>query len=204
MNQKGFAPILIVIILAALVGGYLLYQKQVKPVAVPQQVQVTPAPTTKNESTGSAETGNPDSIRANWKIYTRPDFSLKLPEDWQISAGSSKDEQFDASSNQGKLKIQIEVFKNEVYKNAIGTDLREYLNGMRAERYQKGLGDKVWQETSITVDRIKGVKIKTSTPGFSIYIQPTNNKLITISLSSDTDDNLILVDQILATFKFIQ
>lgn len=39
INQKGLAPILIVIILAVLVGGYLIYQKQNKPIL--QQ----PAPT---------------------------------------------------------------------------------------------------------------------------------------------------------------
>lgn len=44
MKQKGFAPILIVIIIAALVGGYLLYRNQVKPISSlqPQNPVVTP------------------------------------------------------------------------------------------------------------------------------------------------------------------
>lgn len=36
-KQKGLAPILIVILIALTIGGYLIYQKQVKPVSVPQQ-----------------------------------------------------------------------------------------------------------------------------------------------------------------------
>ncbi len=30
MNQKGFAPILLILLIASAVGGYLLYQKQIK------------------------------------------------------------------------------------------------------------------------------------------------------------------------------
>ncbi len=46
MNQKGLAPILIVLILAVtLVGGYLVYQNQTKP--TPQTtIQTTPTPST--------------------------------------------------------------------------------------------------------------------------------------------------------------
>lgn len=35
MSQKGLAPILIILILAALVGGYLVYQNQAKPAPSP-------------------------------------------------------------------------------------------------------------------------------------------------------------------------
>jgi len=38
MNQKGLAPILIVLILAALVGGYLIYQNQSK--TTPPHIQI--------------------------------------------------------------------------------------------------------------------------------------------------------------------
>ncbi|MBI4035541.1 hypothetical protein HY383_01205 [Candidatus Daviesbacteria bacterium] len=109
MFQKGLAPILIVFLIALVIGGYLIYQKQTKPILVSQQTA---------EST-LASAINPDSIVANWKTYTSPEynpfytdkdlegvtpqnileklgggyanaenikkisFSLKLPEDWE-------------------------------------------------------------------------------------------------------------------------
>lgn len=45
-KQKGIAPILILFIIAALVGGYLIYQKQIKPAIAPQPIiQISPSPT---------------------------------------------------------------------------------------------------------------------------------------------------------------
>lgn len=37
-KQKGLAPILIVLLIALGIGGYLIYQKQVTPVTIPQQI----------------------------------------------------------------------------------------------------------------------------------------------------------------------
>lgn len=47
MSQKGLAPILIVIIIAILIGGYFIYQNQAKPAPPPQQTtQPSPTPVT--------------------------------------------------------------------------------------------------------------------------------------------------------------
>lgn len=68
MKQKGLAPILIVLLIALGIGGYLLYQKQ------QQTIQAPPTPTSTFESTNSAET-------ANWKTYANDkyNFSFKYP-----------------------------------------------------------------------------------------------------------------------------
>ncbi|MBI4035544.1 hypothetical protein HY383_01220 [Candidatus Daviesbacteria bacterium] len=78
-QQKGLAPILIVLLIALGIGGYLIYQKQAKPV-VPQPVTSPAAP-------NSAETANPDSIGVNWKTYDNKIYSLKIPPDWKINSG---------------------------------------------------------------------------------------------------------------------
>ncbi|OGE37917.1 hypothetical protein A3B45_01330 [Candidatus Daviesbacteria bacterium RIFCSPLOWO2_01_FULL_39_12] len=86
VNQKGFAPILIIILIAALaIGGYLVYsdkigvyQNQPKPIPSPQPMtQPSPSPATIYESTNSAET-------ANWKTYTHYElgYTVKYPETW--------------------------------------------------------------------------------------------------------------------------
>lgn len=52
MTQKGLAPILIVLILAFLVGGYFVYQNQVKSTPTPQSTtQPSPSPRSKDEET---------------------------------------------------------------------------------------------------------------------------------------------------------
>jgi len=73
--QKGFTPILIVLILAALVGGYLIYQNQPKPIPSPSLI-TQPSPT-------------PDKT-ANWKTYTskRANFLFQYPSSWPIAAAT--------------------------------------------------------------------------------------------------------------------
>lgn len=73
-RQKGLAPILIVILIALAVGGYLVYSKQT--------TQSTPAPKAASPvPTDTGETANPDSIGANWKTYTNTlyGYLIKLP-----------------------------------------------------------------------------------------------------------------------------
>lgn len=75
--EAGFAPILIVVIIAALVGGFLIYQNQTKPVLPVKQV-VQPLP--KVDET------------ANWKTYsnTKSGFELKYPQNWIIITSEEK------------------------------------------------------------------------------------------------------------------
>ena len=69
MNQKGLAPILIVLILAvALIGGYLIYQNQPKSISSPQ-------PTTQSSPT-SDET-------VNWETYTDEFYQFNYPTHWK-------------------------------------------------------------------------------------------------------------------------
>lgn len=74
--QKGFAPILIIILIALAVGGYFIYKNQQKPVPVPQQVT---QPQDKGYTISDAKT-------KGWKTYTSTtnSFSFNYPSDWKI------------------------------------------------------------------------------------------------------------------------
>ena len=77
MTQKGLAPILIVLLIALGIGGYLIYTNYSNNFTKPAKyVQITPTPT---ESTSIAET-------ANWKTYTNNEykFSLKYPPEYAV------------------------------------------------------------------------------------------------------------------------
>lgn len=77
-KQKGLAPILIILLIALGIGGYLIYQKQTKPVAVPQQTsEPTPVSASNSKSTNSAET-------ANWKTYDNSKLSISYPSSWLV------------------------------------------------------------------------------------------------------------------------
>ncbi|MDD2822703.1 MAG: PsbP-related protein [Candidatus Daviesbacteria bacterium] len=74
-ESKGFAPILIVILIAVAIGGYLIYSNYLKnqtKINVPQQ-------TSNTESTNSGKI-------ANWETLTRNDneFSFQYPQNWKL------------------------------------------------------------------------------------------------------------------------
>ncbi len=78
MRQKGFAPILIVVLIAALVGVYFLFttnysNNRTKPA---QYVQITPAPTVINV--------NHDPDRKGWNIYKNEQahYQISYPNKW--------------------------------------------------------------------------------------------------------------------------
>lgn len=80
MNQKGQLQILLIILMVGLLalGGYLVYQKQLKPTPLPQ-------PTTQPSPSPSDET-------TNWKTYIRKSvFEIKYPPNWQLSVEGKND-----------------------------------------------------------------------------------------------------------------
>ncbi len=77
-NQKGLAPILIVLLIAAVIGGYLVYSGKInlnqKPVA-----QQTPQPSSTSDET------------ANWKTFINRDagYSISYPNTWQVDSSNA-------------------------------------------------------------------------------------------------------------------
>lgn len=81
MNQKGFAPILILIILATLIGGYVVYQKQIK---------FTPNSQPNTKSSAPLPFPTPDiklDPSGKFKIYTNhiDKYSFNFPADWNLT-----------------------------------------------------------------------------------------------------------------------
>lgn len=79
-KQKGLAPLLIIILIAVSLGGYLIYQKQFKPISV-SQFSPTPFPTISDETVYTEA-----SRSANWKTYNNNVFKYKIsyPSDWKV------------------------------------------------------------------------------------------------------------------------
>ncbi len=82
VNQKGLAPILIVLIVAALVGGYLIYtnysNNRIKTVSQ-HQVSTSQTPQPIPQASSSAET-------SNWKTYTNSQdkYMFNNPSNWKL------------------------------------------------------------------------------------------------------------------------
>lgn len=119
LKQKGFVPILIVIILAtAVLGGYLVYQNQPKPTPSPEPSPLsTEAPAKVEDPT------------ANWKTYTDSTFgySFKYPADYKPyfkdgNAFYSSDAKFDKTTTAKTHGIEIGSL---VY--SLGEDKQDYI-----------------------------------------------------------------------------
>lgn len=91
--QKGFAPILIVILFAAVLAvGVLFYTNYSNNrTKISQNQQVTPTPSPTQDST------------ANWKTYNSPNvnFIFKYPSDWRVISNSERELQFGNKTYQG-------------------------------------------------------------------------------------------------------
>ena len=67
-NQKGLSPIAVVLIIAILLVGYLVYQNQ-----------------TKITQTPSAQSSTSNNEMATWKTFIKNDLTLKYPPNWEAN-----------------------------------------------------------------------------------------------------------------------
>ncbi|MDO8639084.1 MAG: PsbP-related protein [Candidatus Daviesbacteria bacterium] len=180
---KGFAPILTVILIALmLAGGFLIYQKQIKPASLIQK-------TTQIPSTPSAQTDE----TANWKTYENKNLgiSFKYPSDWNLL----------------EYENYVGVIKDPDFRMVVGA-CPGYSFVIRKfdpkENYQ------IYQpiERSIFKDQKADIYEKVDQYGCgrkTIFINrfPTESIKPKLIISMTTKNpNSKLFDQILATFKF--
>ncbi|MDP3792162.1 MAG: PsbP-related protein [bacterium] len=82
MNQKGFANIILIVVIVVLVGavGYFAFVKKSEPIAQ----QATPTPT--QTKTPVSPTPTPTSETTNLKTYTdsKYSFEIKYPQNWKL------------------------------------------------------------------------------------------------------------------------
>lgn len=202
MTQKGLVPILIVLILAFLVGGYLVYQNQPKPSPSPQP---SPSPDASPAPNGAGET-------ANWKTYISSEFSLKYPNTLFIDPEKVKEGEYinfflegtTPNPTKSMYKLGNEVFRILVYgdegvfnglRGAVPTPKNITVDGKSALRFDNQLDilerDKVLhlefrEESKSYMDQvIANIKFN--------YWQTYQNETITFKFPSEWIQRPILI-----------
>ncbi len=200
MSQKGLTPILIVLILAALIGGYVLYSRQKSSTPSSLQpfdsAQGKPTP----QTSSSAE-------MANWKTYTNiPNgFSIKYPSEWNVKENTYN------KSDLPKFSVTImPPSKPDIeFPPIIGVRVYDNSSSLTLENFVKKQNPFSFQSTTVVVSGVGGIKI--SLPGATnndhIFLA-FNKNIYDISLDhsvkKEDDINSETFNQILSTFKFTQ
>ncbi len=187
MTQKGFAPIIIVIILAvAAVGGYLIYQKQTK-TSLPAQ----PSPNLSNET-------------AAWKTYTsdRLKYSIKIPSDYIFKEDQQNGwEQFYLPKKSGNGNDYFE--KQIVIWNTDTSDTDPCNPGLVSEKTRDELiKEELIEFKCITVNNLAFREVIVTKKN------PRNYSYTTIQMGKNyhigfTNVEVGKINQILSTFKFL-
>lgn len=199
MKQKGLAPILIVVLIAVALGGYLIYSQQTKPTPplpkpaiVPQTPQATPVPSPiPNETT-------------NWKTYTntKEGYSVGYPKEVSLEEdpygyGIWLDEQ-----------ILISVSQKS-WRNCKGNcptidsieDIK--IGNYQAKRIQGRQGNMIGSPGKFQI-----IEIENRGKFYTLRLQAIKKDNIPLSETADPNteiskDETNLFNQILSTFKFI-
>lgn len=214
MKQKGLAPIIIVLLIAAAIGGFLIYSGKINLNQTTTQVaQPSPTPGASGVPTGDAET-------ANWKTYTNSEykFSFKYPENWNnIIPSEGIDSLYSVQLSDGTRRgpnvghiFLVVWFKPQDSSYNIDELLKKQTGAV-----EKGVKSiKTFQE-KLTIDGYPAVMvISETTPGyptepsysFSTYIKGPINMVISGQAERGKEDfiknSLIDYRNILSTFKF--
>ncbi|MEK7062180.1 MAG: PsbP-related protein [Patescibacteria group bacterium] len=112
MNQKGFANIILVVVIVILLGvvGYFALVKKSEPIA--QQTPISTPPTTQ---TPTQQTPAPKDETVNWKTYTNTNrgYSIKYPSDWAFEEQGNGDGGLFKDKN-GKSTIQNALYLRDL------------------------------------------------------------------------------------------
>lgn len=199
LNQRGFIPILVLLVVA-LLAGYLIYQKQT----------TSSAPQPTEQPTPSDETVYNEALRsANWKTYKNSSygFSLLYPPDWVVTEDKTNIKLEEKLSNTlVKKGVQITIYENAGSLNAM-----EFLDKIFYKDYkeqEKLLKDSYLKNASLQpiiignkpATKIKELQTPPGSYGTGIWV---TDKTIGILLRSyPVADGEKVFDQLLSTFKF--
>ncbi|MBI4035579.1 hypothetical protein HY383_01395 [Candidatus Daviesbacteria bacterium] len=169
--QKGLAPILIVFLIALAVGGYLIYQKQIKP--VPQHTtESTPTPAVDET--------------ANWKTYKDNEggFMFNYPDNWIVKAEETN---YSGSIENPNLKIPNKNIALRDKNSSASISIKLNFQGGICE------GGGCTEEEYRTQTGILGKKITSeSSSYYSLRIEPNNLFIITDTKSQSKEVNKII------------
>jgi hypothetical protein len=193
MRQKGFVPILIIIIIAlvAIIGSYYFGTK--KGIIIPTPTETSSLVTT-NAPTQKTPAVKPST---NWKVYLNisAKYSIKYPTDWEvINYGLMDAKPADETTKYVRLNYQPDISKS-----AVGFDIEETPT--------------VNVPKNINFDEERNVgtelaKCGTTDDGITTFCwlkvaNQTKYLVFTISNYKNIDDNKV-VNEILSTFQFTQ
>ncbi len=203
-NQKGLAPILIVLILAALVGGYLVYQNYPKPTSSSKPTnQPSPTPDASPAPNGAGET-------ATWKTYTNNQLSISFEysPNWVVKETNDKTLEIKPKNyNQGISIVNLFVYSNPGILSL--NDLDKKLTG------PSGMGPQLYSQDFKKLKLQSGVDAyygKCTLDGVTSditdceqYVIPYKQKVFQLrnAVNKNIKDQKETFDQILSTFKFL-
>ncbi|MBI2330306.1 hypothetical protein HYU94_02870 [Candidatus Daviesbacteria bacterium] len=207
-KQKGLTPILIVLLIALAIGGYFIYQKQTKPIFIPQP---SPSPVTTSVASSSAET-------ATWKTYINEDghYSIKYPSKIAINYYPDPGAiSLDAYNQDGSIKLKLGI---SYARDNSGKKIQCSNNNDCLQKLVSTLGfpaDQVsYINRTILGKTIKGIKYISSDKLNSIehqyftFLEKGEAWNINLTINYLTPEGSKLsnqeLDQILSTFKFTQ
>ena len=214
VKQKGLAPILIVILIAAVAGlaGFLIYSQQPKPTPLPQKLVISQTPQPSpiqssipvlvSESTNSAETISTEQDQnANWKTYKATDFAFMYPPGYSVDYDSYNKTYY-------ILQKRLSSYNNSTF---------EYTSARINFEPDFNEAKRLAQNEVISDLEIKqingGIQITGKGPGYTkattVYIVLFHYKEGAIKFELGTtlyenhNSNLLLFNEILSPFKFL-
>ena len=225
-NQKGFANIILVVVIVAIVaiGGYFALRKLATPtpqVTLPtNQTSQTPTPVTNNNI--SPQTSPSNDFAANWKTYRNDiyGFELKYPSVWTLRDGN-KDYKSTGLNNFYQICNKVITTHDEPLgpnDNFVGRCEGENfrVNIWKPTAEMKMIANdfatlKLDRENKITISGKSASEfiysghseILGGTRTWHLFVVQTNNYIYSITGDSCMD-NKTDCNQILSTFKFIQ
>lgn len=201
-KQKGLAPILIVLLIAAVIGGYLLYSGKIN---LNQTTQPSPTTNVSPAPTGDAET-------ANWKTYTNTKYkySFKYPShynflDAELMSQSTTNDEFMVSF--------LKYSSNEAQKYKINNREEAFYDYFGVVVQGGNCSSLTTPGNVVTIDGVSGKKYTGSSSTFAdpqfgdiLVLVNKNNYCYHLAFLKDPRNpksSEALFDQILSTFKFI-
>lgn len=196
MTQKGLAPILIVILIAAATFGYLIYSGKIN------VNQIKPSPAYRSPD-GTTMSKNQNDETVNWKTFESPTFgfSYKYPNDWvndNMCQGCTAQPVNEKSNERYLHPEQVKYPEGITYiidskKGSISVDAyRKLEQGYPGNR----------KISDISIDGYIGIRIKgTTLDGETIDSVIFENKNYIFQISANKGYSGIL-DSIVSTVKF--
>lgn len=187
LTQRGFAPILIILLISAAIGGYLVYSGKID---LPQKQNDQSSATAVDETADEAK----PLFYENWKTYTnqKHKFDFKYPEGWTIKeeidprrAFGLMSTQVSAPSKQSFIDIVVQAGTKEQIEKELGNNpTKDSMGNITVWVQETGGIGKVYSFPSIIEGQIINI----------VYgVVPESPK-----------SEVQVIDQILSTFKFTQ